>query len=343
MGIKGIVSMNHLVEFGVKGLRAGKTLFPDWASYVVGLCRENGYNQQAALQALKALYAQLLASPATFGFSSCSVKQESTLAEIRHFDLRVLPVFDASFFNEMVNAILDICIEEGRVQHITIQEAQARLISVFAVYFHADIKNCIKSVYAALSYHPGLKLFLVSPIEEVDAYNPFAPHHFDEEDKSILLWVQRLLSQFKGMNEYNSMDYSFNDCCEQFCFFINDLLEGSLESECCFQLDVTHNKGADSYSLSLRIEEGIFEFQLYARGIDNADEIYSESILYRYVDGNENEVKIVMLSEYEYWFTQLNSETRITASFSIGDDESCVFANRPKQLDFIRHGKEDNN
>jgi hypothetical protein len=339
--------MNHLVEFGVKGFRAGKTLFPDWAAYVVGMCRENGYNQQKALPELKSLYAQLLASPATFGFSAYSVKEESTLAEIRHFDLRMLPVFDASFFNEMVNALLDICIEEGRVQYITIQEAQALLISVFAVDFHADIRNCIKSVYAALSYHPGSKLFLVSSIEEVDAYNPFTPHHFDEDDKSILLWVQRLLSQFKGMNEYNSMDCSFADCCGRFGAFIDDLLAGRLENECSFELEVTPNEGADNYSLSLRLADNMFEFSLNASGIDNADERYSESILHWYVDtdykADENSTKIDMLSEYEYWFVNVHSETRIIASFSAGDDESYVFANRPKQLDFIRHGKEDNN
>lgn len=329
--------MNHLIEFGVKGFRAGKTLFPDWAAYVVGQCRENGYDQQEALRELKSLYAQLLASPASFGFSAYSIQQESRLAEVRHFDLQLLPVFDGNVFNEMVNELLAGCFEDGRVQFMTIQDAQARLLSAFPVEFHSDIKNCMKSVYASLSYHPGTASFFVSPIEEVDAYNPLAPRHFTEEDKSILEWVQHLLCRLKGVNEYNSMDSNFTGRCDQFSDFIDELLVGRLEHECIFNLDVTPNKGLDNYSVSLRFAADFFEFSLHARGIDNADERYSESVMYWYVDPecipDEIASKINLLPEYEYWFVDVGPDTKITSSFSVEDENSYEFTNRPKQLD----------
>lgn len=337
--------MKHLVEFGVKAFRAGKTLFPDWAACVVGQCRENGYDQQEALGELKSLYAQLLASPASFGFSAYSIQQESRLAEVRHFDLQLLPVFDGNFFNEMVNELLAGSFEDGRGQYMTIQDAQSKLLSAFPVEFHSDIKNCIKSVYAALSYHPGTAKFLVSPIEEVDGYNPLAPQHFTEDDKSILGWVQHLWCRLKAVNEYISIDCNFAGCCDQFSDFIDELLIGRLEHECIFNLYVTPNNGLDNYRVSLRFAADFFEFNLHARGIDNADERYSESVMYWYVDPDclpdESASKINLLPEYEYWFVDVGPDTRITASFSVEDENSHEFTNRPKQLDFTACSVED--
>lgn len=340
--------MEHLVKFGVQGFRSAITLFPDWAAYVIGQCREHGYDQQKALPELKQLYAQILANPTAYGVPTSTIKRESPLSEVRYFDLGNLPLFDNGFFNEMVNTLLSLCVtKEGRPHYMTIHNAQTQLLDAFSYDFHAEIKSCVKSVYAALLYHPSAKRFFVSSIAEVDAYNPFAPHHFTEDDKAILWWLQTLLCKLESMDEYKAIDYSFEGYSGRLRAYIDCLLDGSLDSECSFQLSISDNDGLDNYSLSLRFDADVFEFHLSASGIDNADECYSESVLYWSVDTeckvDADAAKIAMLPEYEFWFVTLNPEVRVTASFVIDDCEPYVCSNRPKQLDFIRLEEKEKN
>lgn len=86
--------MDHLIEFGIKGFRSEITVFPAWAVYVLSQCRKEGFSQTVALIVLKENYAMILANPDAFGIPANSIKRESSLPEVRRFDLNSLPVVD---------------------------------------------------------------------------------------------------------------------------------------------------------------------------------------------------------------------------------------------------------
>lgn len=328
--------MDHVIEFGVQGFRTSVTLFPDWAVYVLGQFRENGYDQRQALSVLKQRYVQILANPEHYGVTAYEIRQESTLAEVRRFDLKMLPLVETGFLNEMMDVLLSLCVvQDGRRHYITVHDAQVQLLNSFPHDFHTEIKSCIKSVYAALSYHPGARQFFVSPIKEVDAYNPFAPHHFTDDDKAILYWTQSLLYKLESIDEYTALDYSFKGHSEQFRAWIDYLLDGSLDFEAGFRLTVADKDGHDNYCLSVTVNTGTFEFNLYAHGKDSCNERYSETVLYWFAseDGLENDdAKEVDLEEYSYWFTNMLQGMKIDISMYGIDMDEFDASNRPQQL-----------
>lgn len=328
--------MDHLVEYGVQGFRSAITLFPDWAAYVIAQCRENGDDQQAALPRLKQLYAQILANPEVYGVPSSVIQRESTLADVRRFNLNELPQVDTGLYQEMLNVLLTACFDKCLPQRLTILQAQEYLLYNLDAEFHTEINGCIKSLYTALKYHPGAKRFFVSSIHEVDVFNPYAPHHFTDEDKRILLWVQSLLGSIQHLDAYESLGDGFINNCKLFTAHVSYLLDGSLETEAGFRLTVTDKNGHNNYCLSVTLNPGSFEFNLYADGIDNCNERYSESVLYWYAneDGLENDdsAKQVALEEYEYWFINMQPGIKIEASILIGDMEAFEVSTCVKQL-----------
>ncbi|MCB5227653.1 hypothetical protein JAO78_012605 [Alishewanella sp. 16-MA] len=330
--------MDFLKQQGIKAFNSGITLFPDWAAYVIGQCRENGYDQKKALPTLKQLYAQILANPAVYGVPSSFIQRESTLADVRRFNLDELPQVDTGFYLEMLNLLLTACFDKCLPQRLTIQQAQEYLLYNLDAEFHTEIYGCIKSLYTALKYHPGAQRFFVSSIQKVDVFNPYAPHHFTDEDKRILLWVGSLLGRIQHLEAYESLGDGFIDYCKLFRAQVSYLLDGSLESEAGFRLSVTDKNGHENYYLSVTLNPGGFEFNLYADGSNNCNERYSESVLYWYVneDGIENDdsAKQVLLEEYEYWFINMQPGIKIEASIFIGDMDEFEVSTIVKKPNF---------